>query len=192
MAQRRAVNRRNSYNARGGEYYSHGSAAAQVAYETAHGRPQRHTRTRTRVRRRWLKKEKVYQYDEQGSHKRDVLLFAIAIAGAVGLLLYLGLGVVIHLNNQHASRLEFEIATIRDANTARQNQIYADVNIDEVRRIATYELFMAPPSPYQFVDIDIVRQSYFSIVQEAAHFEEEFSLSGLFSGLFRTFFSGSR
>jgi|GEM_PF-6139522 len=167
-------------------FYTYGSAARQLA-------PQHIPAPRRRpqpARPRTEKRQKPRYIDDTQIRARSYALPALVLLiGILGLIGYLALSVSLDYTNRQIRQLRAELTQITNANEARRGEIYSNICIDEITRIATDELFMALPAQYQFVEIQVPRRSHFVFAETLADDPaDEITISGLFSGVWRSFF----
>jgi len=165
------------------DYYTHGAAARQLAPSLPQHQPKPKRQPKVRYN-----KVTEYYFDIQQRHISSFLWYALLAVVVLGALGYMALESRLDYNWRQVQQMRTELASISATNTIRRDAMYANVDIQEVERIATQELFMAPPAPYQFMQINVHRQSYF-VPSQSPHMPaaEEFTWGGLLAGLRRNF-----
>ena len=124
--------------------YVHGNVVRQEPRQVPN---ERRTQTRSPQRKRAVRSKLLHM-------NRGYVVF-LTVAAMVALFVcvqYLQLQSNITKRSQYITSLQKEIATIKEANTTKDNEIMNSMNVEEVRDIAINELGMTYAKPEQVIE----------------------------------------
>jgi len=158
-------------------YYAPDSAARQVAPQ-----PDLPPIRRRRLKRRKVKPE--FAYDIQARHRQNFMSYVVVFAFFGCLALILALNAHAEHGRAQLEAARGQLAALQSANAARASEIYSNLNLSEIERVAIEELGMIPPEEFQIIDIRVSPQSFFAHADTEVPTQNGFSFARLRDVLF--------
>ena len=182
MARVRRVQRTNNNLARRSldysAYYAHDSTARQIA-------DKQELTPRTRVsRKKNTKQKQEFVLDIQARHRQNLLSYAIVFVFFGCLAIVLSLNANLVYNKSHIEAARAELAALQEINAALTGEIYAQLDLDEIERIAIQELGFGVGEEFQFMEITVRPQSFFSHVSNDEPLTGRLMLANFWNTLF--------